>query len=146
MKKALNNYNKLLWVVIALATMWSMQSCTHNGGDIDPWFGTWHVESVTAGGTPVATIEGDFFFQFQNEVVRMSWRNRLLDTAESYGNWTDAGGVLTMSFNDPKMPPLALAGFSTSNALTIERLSDDRIMLSQVVDGLTYRYTIKKVV
>jgi hypothetical protein len=35
-----------------------MASCTRNHGDIGMWFGTWHVEQITAGGAPT-DVEGD---------------------------------------------------------------------------------------
>ena len=44
-----------------MMVMLALGSCTRNHGDIGPWFGTWHVESITVGGASVAT-DGDYFF------------------------------------------------------------------------------------
>ena len=80
-------HHTLLCTLVMLAALWATQSCTHNGGDVSPWWGTWHVERVEAQGQPVTTIAGDYFFQFQGEVVRLSWHNDRYDSTESYGNW-----------------------------------------------------------
>ena len=94
----------LLCTLVVLAAGWATQSCTHNGGDVSPWWGTWHVESVEAQGKPVTTIAGDFFFQFQGEVVRLSWRNDRYDSAESYGNWSEGQGTCQAWARPPLSP------------------------------------------
>ena len=60
---------KTLYILSLLALLLTA-SCTRNHGDIGPWFGTWHVETITADGTPV-TVVGDYFFQFQSGVFRV---------------------------------------------------------------------------
>ena len=47
-------------LIIPLLAMLVFSACTRNHGDIGIWFGTWHVEQITAGGTPVI-VEGDYF-------------------------------------------------------------------------------------
>lgn len=136
----------LLCTLVVLAAGWATQSCTHNGGDVSPWWGTWHVESVEAQGKPVTTIAGDFFFQFQGEVVRLSWRNDRYDSAESYGNWSEGQGTITMRFVNPDAQPIALPGLGATTTFTIEHKSHQRIVLSTVAQGASYRYTLKKVV
>lgn len=139
-------HNTLLCTLVMLAALWATQSCTHNGGDVSPWWGTWHVERVEAQGQPVTTIAGDYFFQFQGEVVRLSWHNDRYDSTESYGNWSEGQGTLTMQFLNPDAPPLALPGLGVTTTFTIEHKSPQRIVLSTVAEGAIYRYTLKKVV
>ena len=64
-------------------------ACTRNHGDIGPWFGTWHVESITAGGAPV-NIDGDYFFQFQSKVFRVSQVKAHEHMEESFGTWEES--------------------------------------------------------
>ena len=35
-----------------------MSGCTHNNGDIGPWFGTWQVTGIDADGAPLAEYDG----------------------------------------------------------------------------------------
>ena len=72
--------------MVLLATLLVLGSCTRNHGDIGPWFGTWHVESINVDGAPV-TVEGDYFFQFQSKVFRVSQVGGHEHLVESFGTW-----------------------------------------------------------
>ena len=89
-----------LYLLSAVAVL-LLTGCTRNHGDIGIWFGTWHVESITCDGEPV-TVAGDYFFQFQSRVIRVSHVGGYEQTVESYGTWSDDGdGKLTITFPDP---------------------------------------------
>lgn len=78
----------LLYIASLLVAVLVLGACTRNHGDIGIWFGTWHVEQITAAGTPV-NVEGDYFFQFQSHVFRVSQVYGHEQTVESYGAWQE---------------------------------------------------------
>ena len=84
-------------IICVLATLWS---CTHNEGDIGPYFGTWALVEATG----EHTVPGDdrgVFLQFQGGTacVRVVF-NELHSYDAAFGNWHDSGGVLTLDFPD----------------------------------------------
>ena len=87
--------------ILSVIAVLLLSACTRNHGDIGIWFGTWHIEQITAGGTPV-NVEGDYFFQFQNKVFRVSQVYGHENLVESFGTWQESedGSKMTVSFPD----------------------------------------------
>lgn len=125
-------------VVLALG------SCTRNHGDIGPWFGTWHVESITAGGTLIS-VEGDYFFQFQSKVFRVSLvtdRNKLV---ESFGTWEENDSKMTISFPDPSVFYIEMPGLETYNDFTVTTTSSKEVTFTKTdATGTTFAYHLKR--
>ena len=145
MKKTLL-YISLLTVVLA------MDSCTRNHGDIGIWFGTWHVESITAQGdiyqyiVPVE-VEGDYFFQFQNKVFRVSLVTERAQLVESFGTWDESedGNIITISFPDSTAYYISMPGLERNNVFTITSRSSREVTLTKTdVTGTTFAYHLKK--
>ena len=138
MKKTLL-YISLLTVVLVLG------SCTHNHGDIGIWFGTWHVESITADGAPVAVV-GDYFFQFQSKVFRVSQVGDHEQLVESFGTWNDSeSGKMVIDFPDPDVFYIQMPGLEAHNAFTIVHSTSHEVTLEKVTDdGTNYTYHLKK--
>jgi hypothetical protein len=123
-----------------------LSACTRNHGDIGIWFGTWHVEQITAGGTPV-NVEGDYFFQFQNKVVRVSLVDPREQLVESYGTWDESedGNTMTITFPDPSVFYIVMPGLETTNRFTVTRTSSHEVTFTKTDDtGTTYSYHLKK--
>ena len=109
-----------------------LSACTRNHGDIGIWFGTWHVEQITAGGTPV-NVEGDYFFQFQNKVVRVSQV------------WEEGDGKMTISFPDPDVFYIQMPGLEDHNDFTVTTTSSHDVIFSRVTTaGATVTYHLHK--
>ena len=137
MKKTLL-YISLLMVVLALG------SCTRNHGDIGPWFGTWHVETITAGGAPI-TVEGNYFFQFQSKVFRVSLVTDHDKLVESFGTWEENDGKMTISFPDPNVFYIEMPGLEVNNEFTVTRTSSKEITFTKTAsDGTIFVYRLKK--
>ena len=139
MKKTLL-YSTLLVVVLVLG------SCTRNHGDIGIWFGTWHVESITAGGTPV-TVEGDYFFQFQSHVFRVSLVRDYEQIVESFGAWeeNEDGRTMTISFPDPGTYYIQMPGLETDNHFTVTDATSRHATFTKTdTTGTSYTYHLKK--
>lgn len=78
-----------------------LTGCMQHNGDIGYWFGTWHLESISVNGTDDPLYEGNFFFQFQTDKVRLSRISttypELLD--ECFGRWAQTDNTLTLDFS-----------------------------------------------
>ena len=125
-------------------------SCTRNHGDIGPWFGTWHVESITRSGGiyqyigPV-DIEGDYFFQFQSKVFRVSWVGDHEQTVESFGTWDEIDGKMIISFPDPTVFYIEVPGLEDYNDFTVTTTSSREVTFTKTdATGTTFAYHLKK--
>ena len=127
-------------VVLALG------SCTRNHGDIGIWFGTWHVESITADGQPVITDGGaEYFFQFQSKVFRASVVGDHEQMDASYGTWDESDGKMTISFPDPKVFYIVMPGLETHNDFTVTTSSSRDVTFTKSdTTGTVYAYHLKK--
>ena len=137
---------KTLLYTILLIALLLMASCTRNHGDIGPWFGTWHVEQITAAGTPV-NVEGDYFFQFQSKVFRVSQVYGHEQLVESFGTWDESedGNKITISFPDPTVYYIVMPGLEAHNAFTVNTASSGDVTFTKTAnDGTTYTYRLKK--
>ena len=115
-----------------------LAACTRNHGDIGIWFGTWHVNSITVGGTP-ATVQGNYFFQFQNRVFRVSMVGAHEQQVESYGTWeeNEDGTRLTITFPDPDVFYIDMPGLEARNEFVVNKIASNRLELYKVLDDGT---------
>ena len=123
-----------------------LSACTRNHGDIGIWFGTWHVEQITADGNP-QNVEGDYFFQFQSKVFRVSRVSGHEQLVESFGTWDESedGNTMTISFPDPNVYYIDMPGLEVNNAFTVTRTSSSDITFTKTdAEGTTYTYHLKK--
>ena len=125
-------------------------SCTCNHGDIGIWFGTWHVESITAKGDIYQSIvpievEGDYFFQFQSKVFRVSQVKGHNQLVESFGTWEENGDKMTITFPDPDVFYIEMPGLESHNDFTVTNISSKEVTFTKSdITGVTYSYHLKK--
>ena len=132
--------------IISLFILLTLGSCTRNHGDIGIWFGTWHVEQITADGTPV-NVEGDYFFQFQSKVFRVSQVYGHEQMVASYGTWeeSDGGSKMTVSFPDPTVYYIVMPGLEDYNDFTITSKSSREVTFTKSdKTGTAYAYHLVK--
>ena len=130
--------------IISLLIALLMGSCTRNHGDIGIWFGTWHVEQITADGNPV-NVEGDYFFQFQNKVFRVSQVYGHNEMVESFGTWSEDGNTMTVDFPDPTVYYIVMPGLESHNSFTVTTSSSHDVTFTKTnADGFIYSYRLKK--
>ncbi len=136
---------KTLLYIISLIAILLLSSCTRNHGDIGIWFGSWHVEQITAGGTRV-NVEGDYFFQFQNKVFRVSQVYGHEQLVESFGTWEETdGNKMTISFPDPTVYYIDMPGLEAHNDFTFTTTSSSDVTFTKTTtDGTPYTYHLKK--
>lgn len=135
---------KTLLYISLMAIVLVLGSCTRNHGDIGPWFGTWHVESITANGTPI-TVEGDYFFQFQSKVFRVSQVTDHEQTVESFGTWDENGDKMTIDFPDESVFYIVMPGLEAHNNFTVTTTSSHDVTFTKTDNtGVIYTYRLKK--
>ncbi len=136
----------LLYIIASLAMLLTLGACTRNHGDIGIWFGTWHVEQITAGGTPVNVV-GDYFFQFQSKVFRVSQVYGHEQLVESFGSWDESedGDGMVVTFPDPTVYYIEMPGLEAENLFTVTRTSSREITFAKTdKQGTLYTYHLKK--
>lgn len=89
--------------IVCIALWLASTSCTRNGGDIGIWFGTWAIDSVTVDGQkseldPLGHGTA-YYLQFQRSVVCLRYTDTLHNGGESYGNWAEESGTMTIAFD-----------------------------------------------
>jgi hypothetical protein len=130
--------------IISILSVLVLASCTRNHGDIGIWFGTWHVEQITAGGTPV-NVEGDYFFQFQSHVFKVTQVSGHEQTVESYGTWTEDDDAMTITFPDPAVYYIVMPGLEATNDFRVTTTSSREVTLTKSdATGTSYTYRLKK--
>ena len=135
---------RTLLFIASLTMLLVLGSCTRNHGDIGIWFGTWHVEQITADGTPV-NVEGDYFFQFQSKVFRVSQVYGHEQIIESFGSWNEDGNTMTIDFPDPTVFYIEMPGLESHNSFTVTNLSSKEITFTKSdTDGVVFSYHLKK--
>ncbi len=133
--------------IIAVLLAIVAAACTHNNGDIGPWFGAWKVEAITVDGEPKADYGGNLFFEFQSTVVKMCLVGDHHSTVNVMGNWDeDSGGVLHLNFPDPRHQPIAVTGLPADCRLSVKWSGSRRMTLewSDPDTGKTTAFSLKK--
>ena len=132
--------------LLSLMAVLLLSACTRNHGDIGIWFGTWHVEQITADGTPV-NVEGDYFFQFQSKVFRVSQVYGHEQLVESFGAWNESedGNGMVVTFPDPTVYYIEMPGLETVNLFIVTRTSSREVTFTKTdATGTTFAYHLKK--
>jgi len=88
-------------LVSGLAACLTLSGCMQHNGDIGDWFGTWKLEAITVDGTEAPSYEGNIFFQFQTDIVRIVEVDTSLPATrtECFGRWEENDGILTLDFS-----------------------------------------------
>ncbi len=130
--------------ILCLLGLLALASCTRNHGDIGIWFGTWHVEQVTADGVGV-NLMGDYFFQFQNTVFRVSQVYGHEQLVESFGTWEEQDGTMTIGFPDPDVFYIQMPGLESHNVFTMSDITSHQATFTKTdTAGVIYTYRLKK--
>lgn len=129
-------------------------SCTHNEGDIGPYFGTWKLTAITVDGEEVESYSGNIFWQFQASVFCMRQVDDSHGQETRWASWYSSGDSLYLDFsheedeydNVDKYKPFGVSGLGQGlNRLEIMTLSGRKMTLEYVdPEGTVYRYSLTK--
>lgn len=139
----------LYTLIVMAAAIISMTSCTHNNGDIGPWFGLWHIEQVEKDGAVINEYTGTNFFAFQTSVFQLRYTDDLQTEEQTTGMWEDLGQEIKVTFPDQKLVWSHFYGIDMTegavNTFKVESITGkDMVLMLASSDGHNYRYTLKK--
>ena len=100
---------RTVYISCMIFVVLSFCGCTHNNGDIGPWFGQWKVERIDKNGMPDTDYEGDCLLRFQSSVVTvvLVTNNGYAESSSlKYGNWEETGGYMHFDFKEGLNTPL----------------------------------------
>ena len=63
--------------------------CTHNDGDIGPWFGTWKLDSMTVDGVQDTEYADNVIWKFQANIMSIVRVSENHGRYEVYGTWCE---------------------------------------------------------
>jgi len=141
--------------MLAVALM-PLAGCTHNNGDIGPWFGTWKLDAMTIDGVPDTEYDDNVIWKFQANLMSMI---RLLgnhEQYEMYGTWCQpSADVLRIEYiysdddapeGSMKYSPLPETHLPPGvSDLTILKLDGKQMRLEyRSADGVVYGYKLTK--
>lgn len=149
---------KSIYTLLLASVFILMTGCTHNDGDIGPWFGTWQLENVMIDDKPEEDYHHDIFWQFQNTVFCMRKVTEMHDAYPRWGTWqeTDDNTTLQLDFthHDDTHPegstiytpfPETHIKADGVTRLKIVEMSRSKLHLQHTADdGITYSYYLKK--
>jgi len=126
-------------ILIALLALVGLSGCTHNEGDIGPWFGTWMVEDITGGASDFELDhpmdQGNYYFQFQGKMCTVIYIDNKHNQLVDYGTWSEDGDKMTISFPDQNvaynllLDQLAQGSIDDIFRFVVSRPSDQRAQL-----------------
>ena len=99
---------RLFYTLVSAMLLMCMSSCSKNNGDIGPWFGLWHLDSIEVDGVPDDAYDGRYYFLFQSQVFCIRWiDDEHHDYYDSYAQWQrgDGDASMTLSFADSRFSP-----------------------------------------
>lgn len=130
---------------IALSLLLLLAACTHNDGDIGPWFGLWHLESIECDGVKVDDYQQDVFFAFQSSVFQMQRVDGMHTTEQTFAQWTTEGQMLTIAFVDTRFAPLTgLPGFDVNTTFNYHFAGNASLTLTTQPNTHTFTYHLTK--
>lgn len=142
----------LLWILHL-----GMSGCTHNNGDIGPWFGAWVVDSINVDGKPDDTYTRNIFWSFQSEVIKISVQHPYGVVADHFGSWRDEGKTLQLNFTHTDATESSYTQRYTIPAelhlpsqgiidLNIESMSGSHVVLTYTpTDGTRVEFALSKI-
>ena len=145
---------KTILTILTIVSVILIAGCTHNNGDIGPWFGQWKVTGIEKNGAIYTEYKGDGIFRFQSEVVAVGkvYPNQG-GVSLSTGNWsevevsTDANSTKYLSLEFKENGPIGYRNLylSKNSVLKIvKREGRDKILEYTDDNGDKYTYYLKK--
>lgn len=140
--------NKLLACLSAIALLLAA-SCTHNNGDIGPWFGMWQVEEITVDGAPAGDyVEPCLFFAFQGTVANVKFVMEGHEAVDAFGSWSESEdkSMITIVFPDENLLPPTISRLEKTSVLRVESMNARRATLLMTTShGSKVRYSLKHI-
>ncbi|MCX4258914.1 MAG: lipocalin-like domain-containing protein [Muribaculaceae bacterium] len=146
-------------LMLSVSLMLLLTACTHNGGYIGPWGGTWHLENIETGDFEEIGYAGNVFWKFQADVIDMvETDDKMHERHDHYGTWhaSEDSRILTLDFShgsdkypegSPDYIPPKVTGLREGlTYLEVLMLSGKRMKLrwNDAESGISRIYILKK--
>ena len=146
-------------IILPIAMLvWSLMSgCTHNNGDIGPWFGAWMLNAIEVDGQPSDEYPRDTqVWKFQSTVINVSQIYPHHYMYDSFGSWEQLSATklelnfghydnATLPGEERYEPPVYTHLPKGAAILDIVTLTDKKMVLTYLAnDGVTYTYRLSK--
>lgn len=147
---------KTVEILLLIAAVWAVSGgCTHNNGDIGPYFGSWLLTEIKANGVTDTDYAGNVVWAFQSDVVKMTVVYPWHETSGRFGTWSEHDGYLELDYthsSDEMEPGTGDYSFPAGLHLPdhgrvrlhIESLAAKDMVLGYSNDGVEYTYYLKK--
>lgn len=146
---------QILWMMMVV---FGCMGCTHNNGDIGPWFGTWKLNAITINGDvdEAYAAQDNMVWKFQSSVVEMQEILPGHMTYDHFGTWHQlSDDVVEMKFiykddnnpvgSDYYSPPVSSHLPKGEFVMDILELASGKMRLRYTSDeGTVYTYSLKK--
>lgn len=139
------------WIYILFLSL-ICTGCTHNNGDIGPWFGTWKLEEITVNGVTDTSYGNDILWKFQSSIICIVRVEPYHERSEAWGTWSQDGNALELNYtytddkNSAHYVPLPETYIPAGvTVMSIEELSGSKLkLIYHAADGNIYGYKFKK--
>ena len=141
--------------LLILTALLGLSGCMQHNGRIGDWFGTWKLTEIKVDGTADQTYDGNIFFQFQTNVVRIVEVDVTTSNAykDCFGSWSDDDATLVLNFSytadgrDDNFNPPAITRLSREENILRVNKESSRAMtwtLQESGTNRTVTYRLKK--
>ena len=132
--------SSLLVLILSLCV-----GCTHNNGDIGPFFGKWKLEKMTINGVNDDSYHGNIFWSYQSSTIGLIRVNTPTTSSDTYGNWyvNDDYTQMRISFPDDKFQPFPEVKLARESQLEILDISGSEMILRYIIkdsDEIVYYF------
>lgn len=135
--------------------MLALCGCTHNNGNIGPWYGQWKLEALEVDGREDPAYGHNQFWAFQNDILVINEVMSETDHLVRYATWRQEGEMLLIDFShsdadtpssDVNYTPPPILGLKPQavNALKIESLGHGRTVLTYDTGDRLITYRLRK--
>ena len=136
---------KLIYITSIVFAVLILSGCTHNNGNIGPWWGQWKIEKIEQNGEVLDRYEGNYFFRFQSSsvaVVRSSVETENI-SGSSNGHWLEENSTLRFEFLDDKGIYQNIFLDKSCRLDVIKRDGREKILEFKKDDKTVYAYYLK---
>ncbi len=84
-------------VILFTALMIIAAGCTHNNGDIGPWFGIWYLERMEIDGVDDPDYDGDVILKFQGSVLETQVIDPYAYNFGRFASWSCDGNIMIIN-------------------------------------------------
>lgn len=127
--------NAIRFILVFSCLLLAQSSCIQNGGNIGKIFGKWVVIRIEGDNMDPPSQDGDLYFSFQKDVLKVQRDKGHHDIAEIFGSFRMEDDKLYLSFPEEDQPPFVQTGLDRNSELQILKLTGREMELRYAVSS-----------